>query len=57
MEKAKAKGKMIGRPQGSQFTITAVREMKTEGGRYKDICKKLGISKSVYYKIIGLKES
>jgi DNA invertase Pin-like site-specific DNA recombinase len=52
MEKAKAKGKMIGRPQVSQFTINEVREMKEKGSSYKEICKKLGISKSAYYGII-----
>jgi DNA invertase Pin-like site-specific DNA recombinase len=56
MEKAKAKGKLIGRPQVSQFTISTARDMKEKGSGYKDICKKLGISKSAYYQIIGLKE-
>jgi DNA invertase Pin-like site-specific DNA recombinase len=55
MEKAKGRGKLIGRPQIPQFTIIAVQEMKAAGLGYKDICKKLGISKSAYYQIIGLR--
>jgi DNA invertase Pin-like site-specific DNA recombinase len=54
MEKAKDRGKSIGRPQIPQFTITAVLEMQVAGVGYKDICKKLGISKSAYYQITGL---
>jgi DNA invertase Pin-like site-specific DNA recombinase len=56
MEKAKGRGMLIGRLKISQFTITAVQEMKAAGIGYKAICKKLGISKSAYYQIIGFKE-
>ena len=51
MEKAKAKGKILGRPKIPPFKIAVIREMKTKGIGYKEICKKLGISKSAYYKI------
>jgi DNA invertase Pin-like site-specific DNA recombinase len=39
MEKAKVKGKSIGRPHVSEFTISAIREMKEMGFGYNDICK------------------
>ena len=57
MEKAKAKGKILGRPKIPPFTIEAALELKEKGIGYKAICKKLGISKSAYYQIIAFKPS
>lgn len=51
MEKAKAKGKVLGRPKIPIFTRKAVLEMRAKGLDYKSICKKLRISKSSYYSI------
>lgn len=55
MEKAKAKGKVMGRPKIPAFTIKSVLEMKNNGMSYTSICKKLKISKSAYYKIVGMR--
>lgn len=52
MEKAKARGARIGRPKIPPFTIEKVLEMKEHGNSYKEIIKKLKISKSAYYKIL-----
>ena len=52
MEKARAKGKKIGRPKIPPFTIEKVLEMRENGLNYKDIIKKLKIPKSTYYYII-----
>jgi DNA invertase Pin-like site-specific DNA recombinase len=52
MEKAKAKGTRIGRPKIAPFTIEKVLEMRGRGISYKEIIKKLKISKSAYYKIL-----
>lgn len=52
MEKAKAKGARIGRPKIPPFTIEKVIEMKQQGAGYKEIIKKLRISKSAYYLIL-----
>ena len=52
MEKAKARGARIGRPEILQFTILKVLEMAENGLNYKEIIKKLKISKSAYYPII-----
>ena len=52
MEKAKARGARIGRPKIPPFTIEKVLEMKEQGRSYKEITKKLKISKSAYYKIL-----
>jgi DNA invertase Pin-like site-specific DNA recombinase len=52
IEKAKAKRKKLGRPMIPNFTIEAALEMKAAGATYKEICKKLGISKSAYYQLI-----
>ena len=52
MEKAKVKGVLFGRPKISEFKIKDALEMKAKGADYKEICKKLGISKSAYYEII-----
>jgi DNA invertase Pin-like site-specific DNA recombinase len=52
MEKAKAKGARIGRPKIPPFTIEKVLEMRGRGSNYKEIIKKLKISKSAYYKIL-----
>lgn len=57
MERAKAKGKVLGRPKIPPFTIRATLELKGKGMGYKAICKKLGISKSAYYQIITNKEN
>lgn len=55
MERAKAKGKILGRPKIHPFTIRAAVDLKGQGMGYKAICKKLGISKSAYYQIIATK--
>ena len=52
MEKAKARGARIGRPKIPPFTIEKVLEMRGRGNSYKEIIKKLKISKSAYYKIL-----
>ena len=52
MEKAKARGARIGRPKIPPFTIEKVVEMRGRGSSYKEITKKLKISKSAYYKIL-----
>jgi DNA invertase Pin-like site-specific DNA recombinase len=52
MEKARAKGIEFGRPKIPEFKIKDALEMKATGADYKEICKKLGISKSAYYKIV-----
>ena len=52
MEKAKSRGARIGRPKIPPFTVEKVLEMKEQGAGYKEITKKLKISKSVYYKIL-----
>jgi hypothetical protein len=57
MEKAKVKGKLIGKPQIPQFTITTAREMKAASIGYKAICEKLRISKSGNHQITGLKRT
>jgi DNA invertase Pin-like site-specific DNA recombinase len=54
MEKAKAKGKRIGRPQIPPFKVKAIQEMRAKGIEYRQICKKLGISKSVYYNLLKI---
>jgi DNA invertase Pin-like site-specific DNA recombinase len=53
IEKAKLKGIKFGRPRIPRLTVKTALEMKAAGANYKDICKKLGISKSGYYKIIA----
>jgi DNA invertase Pin-like site-specific DNA recombinase len=53
MERAKAKGKILGRPKIPAFKIMAVMELKKKGLDYKSICKKLKISKSAYYEILA----
>jgi DNA invertase Pin-like site-specific DNA recombinase len=55
MEKAKSKGKILGRPKIPPFTIKTALDLKKQGLSYKTICKKLGISKSTYYQIIAVK--
>ena len=52
MEKAKARGVKIGRPKIPPFTIQKVLEMRGNEVNYKDIIKKLKISKSTYYHIL-----
>jgi len=52
MEKAKARGVRIGSPKIPPFTIEKVLEMRGRGSSYKEITKKLKISKSAYYKIL-----
>jgi len=52
MEKTKSRGARIGRPKIPPFTIEKVLEMKEQGSSYKEIIKKLRISKSAYYKIL-----
>jgi DNA invertase Pin-like site-specific DNA recombinase len=55
MEKAKAKGIHFGRPKIPEFKIKEALKMKAKGADYIEICNKLGISKSAYYKIIEKK--
>lgn len=52
MEKAKAKGKILGRPKIQPFKVKAIIEMVESGTGYKQVCKKLGISKSAFYSIV-----
>jgi len=52
MEKAKLRGARIGRPTIPPFTIKKVIEMRAAGIYYKDIIKKLKLSKSAYYSIL-----
>ena len=52
MEKARAKGTKLGRPKIPPFTIEKLLEMKENGVDYKEIIKKLKISKSTYYYIL-----
>ena len=54
MEKAKAKGKILGRPKIQLFIIKSLMGLKEKGLGYKTICKKLKISKSLYYKIVTI---
>ena len=56
MERAKARGVRIGRPKIPPFTIQKVLEMKENGVDYKEIIKKMKISKSAYYYIIKSSE-
>lgn len=55
MEKAKAKGIKIGRPEIPLFIKKKVLELKRDGFTYRQIIKKLNISKSSYYSIINEK--
>ncbi|MBV6418860.1 MAG: Transposon Tn3 resolvase [Ignavibacteriaceae bacterium] len=52
MEKAKVRGAKIGRPKIPPFTIQKVLEMEENGVNYREIIKKLKISKSTYYYIL-----
>jgi DNA invertase Pin-like site-specific DNA recombinase len=52
MEKAKLRGAKIGRPKIPPFTIKKVIEMRDAGINYKEIIKKLKLSKSAYYYIL-----
>jgi DNA invertase Pin-like site-specific DNA recombinase len=52
IERAKTKGMKLGRPKISNYSINTALEMKAKGADYKEICKKLGISKSAYYQMI-----
>lgn len=52
MEKAKARGARIGRPKIPPFTVKKVIELRNAGHPYREIIKKLKISKSTYYEII-----
>ena len=52
MEKARATGIEFGRPKIPGFKIQAALEMRASGTNWKEICKKLGISKSAYYKFV-----
>ena len=52
MEKAKVRAARIGRPKIPPFTIEKVLEMRQQGAGYKEIIKKLRISKSAYYLIL-----
>ena len=48
MKRVKARGARIGRPKIPPFTIEKVLEMRGKGSGYKEIIKKLKISKSAY---------
>ena len=52
MGKAKSRRVRIGRPKTPPFTIEKVLEMKQPGAGYKEITRKLKISKSTYHKIL-----
>ena len=52
MKRVKARGARIGRPKIPPFTIEKVLEMRGKGSGYKEIIKKLKISKSAYYKML-----
>lgn len=52
IEKAKQRGVKLGRPTIPPFTAQKVLELKSKGMNYKEIIKKLSISKSLYYKIL-----
>jgi DNA invertase Pin-like site-specific DNA recombinase len=52
MEKAKARGAKIGRPKIPPFTIQKVLELNAAGLSYKEVIKRIKISKSTYYQII-----
>jgi DNA invertase Pin-like site-specific DNA recombinase len=56
MEKAKVRGVKIGRPEIPLFIKKKVMELKRDGYTYKQIIKKLNISKSSYYSIINEKK-
>lgn len=56
MEKAKARGVKIGRPEIPPFIKKKVLELKRDGFTYKQIIKMLNISKSSYYSIINEKK-
>ena len=53
MEKAKLRGAKIGRPKIPPFTIKKVLEFHEKGTPYKEIIKKMKISKSTYYYIVN----
>lgn len=53
MEKAKAKGIKIGRPEIPLFIKKKIFELKKDGYTYKQIVKKLNISRSSYYAILN----
>lgn len=52
MDAARAKGKIIGRPRIKKFQIDEVKKLKSKGVYWKDIVKRVGVSKSTYYQII-----
>jgi ACT domain-containing protein len=52
MEYSIAREASIGRPKIPPFTIENALEMKEQRRSYKEIIKKLNISKSAYYKIL-----
>jgi DNA invertase Pin-like site-specific DNA recombinase len=52
MEKAKLRGAKIGRPKIPPFTKQKIITLKDKGLTYKEILKKVKISKSAYYDIV-----
>lgn len=52
MEKAKLRGAKIGRPKIPPFTIQKVLELNAAKMSYKEVIKRLKISKSTYYQIL-----
>jgi len=52
MEKARARGTRLGRPKIPSFTIQKMLDMRKMGVGYKEIIRKLKISKSTYYYIL-----
>jgi DNA invertase Pin-like site-specific DNA recombinase len=55
MDKAKAKGKKLGRPRIPLYKVNMALDMRGKGIDYKTVIRKLGISKSGFYQIISKK--
>ena len=52
MKAAKAKGKSIGRPPIKKYQIAEVKKLKSKGIPWREIIKRVGISKSSYFNLI-----
>ena len=55
MNAARAKGKRIGRPALKKYQVDKVKELKLKGLNWKQIIKRVGISKSSFYQLINQK--
>ena len=55
MKAAKEKGKRIGRPPIKKYQVDEVKKLKSKGIPWREIIKRVGISKSSYYDIINKK--